>query len=213
MSPQGPSPQDQSLITLDLEGVLTPEIWMAVAEATGVDSFLRTTRDEPDYGLLMAGRLAELDKHEIPFSHLTKIVCDLEPLPGAVEFLDSLRAVSPVVILSDTFEELAAPLLAKLGQPLVLCHSMKVVDDRVVAADVRLAHAKQHAVKAFQSLNYTVTAAGDSFNDIEMLATADSGILFRPSELVKSRHPEFPTVTEFDDLLPLCLGDQAPTED
>ncbi len=207
------SSEVHSLITLDLEGVLTPEIWMAVAEATGVDTFLRTTRDEPDYELLMAGRLAALDKHEIPFSHLTKIVADLEPLPGAVEFLDTLRAAAPVVILSDTFEQLAGPLLAKLGQPLVLCHRMDVVDDRVVAANVRMAHAKQHAVRAYQSLDYTVTAAGDSFNDIEMLATADSGILFRPSELVRSRHPEFPTVTDFDDLLPLCLGDRAPTED
>lgn len=190
----------QPLITLDLEGVLTPEIWIAVAETTGVDAFLRTTRDEPDYGALMAGRLAALDQHNISFSQMSEVVRDLEPLPGAVEFLNELRAYAPVVILSDTYEQLAAPLLAKLGWPLTLCHRMDIAEDRVVGVEVRTLNAKRKAVEANQALGYHVTAAGDSFNDIEMLTTADHGALFRPSQLVIDTHPEFAVLTEFGDL-------------
>jgi len=195
----------QSLITLDLEGVLAPEIWIAVAEATGIGAFARTTRDEPDYGLLMAGRLAALDRHDITFSQMIEIVNELEPLPGAVEFLDNLRAEVPVVILSDTFEQLAAPLFAKLGHPLVLCHRLSIEDDRVTGSTVRMEGAKRHAVEAYRSLGYTITAAGDSFNDIEMLSAADRGFLFQPSELVAASHLEFAVVTELDDLLAVCL--------
>lgn len=191
----------QPLITLDLEGVLTPEIWIALAETTGIEAFLRTTRDEPDYGALMAGRLATLDQHGITFSQMTEVVAGLQPLPGAVEFLDELRTFAPVVILSDTYEQLAASLLAKLGHPLTLCHRMEIVDDRVIGVEVRTLHAKRKAVVAYQGLGYHVTAAGDSFNDIEMLTTADHGALFRPSQLVVDTHPEFTVLTEFDELL------------
>lgn len=196
----------QRLITLDLEGVLTPEIWIAVAESTGLDEFRRTTRDEPDYGLLMKGRLAALTDNDIAFSDLTTIVDQLVPLPGAIEFLDRLRATAPVVILSDTFEQLAAPLLAKLGDPLTLCHRLEIVDDRVAGAEVRLPHAKRCAVEAYRSLNYMVVAVGDSFNDIEMLVAADRGALFRPSQLVVDRHEELPVLSGFDELSGWCLA-------
>lgn len=190
----------QPLITLDLEGVLLPEIWIAVAESTGIDAFRRTTRDEPDYGVLMAGRLAALHEHNITFSQMSAVVADLEPLAGAFEFITELRAVAPVVILSDTYEQLVAPLLAKINNPLTLCHRMEIVDDRVVGVDVRTLHAKKKAVLAYQSLGYHVTAAGDSFNDIEMLTIADHGALFRPSQLVVDTHPEFVVLTDFDEL-------------
>lgn len=199
--------RQQRLITLDLEGVLTPEIWIAVAESTGLDEFRRTTRDEPDYGLLMKGRLAALSDNDIAFSELTDIVDQLVPLPGAIEFLDELRTAMSIVILSDTFEQLAAPLLAKLGYPLTLCHRLEIVDNRVAGVEVRLPNAKRCAVEAYRSLNYAVSAAGDSFNDIEMLVAADRGALFRPSQVVADRHPKLPVLAGFDELTSWCLDE------
>ena len=195
----------QHLVTLDLEGVLTPEIWIAIAEFTGCTEFSRTTREEPDYPKLMRTRLRALATNDITFTQLAKIVEQLDPLPGAQVFLAELRAVMPVVILSDTFEQLAAPLLAKLGHPLTLCHRLHVVEDQVVGAPLRTPNAKRRAVEAYQGLGYTVTAAGDSFNDIDMLTAADHPVLFRPSATVSARHPEMEPVDDFDDLLNRCL--------
>ena len=196
----------QHLITLDMEGVLTPEIWMAVAESTGCTEFTRTTRDEPDYEKLMQRRLKALAANDITFTQLNKIVDQLDPLPGAQSFLTELRATVPVVILTDSFEQLAAPLLAKLGQPLTLGHRLEIVEDRVVGAPLRLPDAKRRAVKAYQGLGYTVIAAGDSFNDIAMLTAADHSVLFRPSAMVVARHPEMRPVDSFDELLDRCLA-------
>ena len=193
-------------MTLDLEGVLAPEIWIATAEATGVDAFLRTTRDEPDYELLMKGRLQALADNDISFSQLIEIVETLEPLKGAVEFINRLQTVFPIVILSDTFEQLAAPMFAKLGSPLVLCHRLTIEDDRVTGAAVRRFNAKQHAVEAFHSLGYKVIGVGDSFNDLTMLRSADRAVLFRPSELVRSQNSDLRCTSDYAELFEMIVN-------
>ena len=155
-----------TLVTLDVEGVLLPEIWIAVAERTGIDELRRTTRDEPDYDVLMRGRLDLLDRHGLTMSVITETIAGLAPLPGAVEFLDALRARTQVVLLSDTFAEFARPLMAQLGWPTIFCHNLEVVDDRIVGYRLRIADQKRHAVLAFQALGYRVVAGGDSYNDV-----------------------------------------------
>lgn len=196
-TPEGPC---QTIVTLDLEGVLVPEIWIAVAERTGIDALTRTTRDEPDYDVLMRGRLDLLDQHGLTMTTIADVIDGLGPLPGAVEFLRGLRAVTQVVILSDTFEQFAAPLMRQLDQPTILCHRLVVADDRIVGYRLRQPDQKRRAVAAFRSLNYRVLAAGDSYNDLSMLAEADAGILFRAPETVKAQHPEHPAVDDYDEL-------------
>jgi phosphoserine/homoserine phosphotransferase len=193
----------QSLVTLDLEGVLTPEIWIAVAEKTGIPELRRTTRDEPDYDVLMRGRLALLERHGLRLSDLQAVIGTLQPLPGALEFLRTLRAEMPVVILSDTFEQFAQPLLRQLEWPTLLCHRLVVRDDRVVDYRLRLPEQKQRAVAAFKLLNYRVIAAGDSYNDTAMLTEAHVGILFRAPDHVRREFPRFPAVESYADLLAL----------
>jgi phosphoserine/homoserine phosphotransferase len=190
-----------TIVTLDLEGVLVPEIWIAVAERTGVGALRRTTRDEPDYDALMRGRLALLAANELTMSQIVDVIAALSPLPGAADFLERLRAITQVVILSDTFEQFADPLLGQLGRPTLLCHRLVVEDDRIVGYRLRMADHKRHAVRAFQSLNYRVVAAGDSYNDTAMLAEADAGFLFRAPANVRAEFPQFPTLDSFDDLL------------
>ncbi|HEV2391015.1 MAG TPA: bifunctional phosphoserine phosphatase/homoserine phosphotransferase ThrH [Verrucomicrobiae bacterium] len=193
----------QSIVTLDMEGVLTPEIWIAVAEKTGIPELRRTTRDEPDYDKLMRGRLAILDRHGLKLADIQRVIGQLEPLAGAKEFLDELRAMVQVIILSDTFEQFAAPLLRQLGWPALLCHRLVTENDRIVDYQLRVPEQKQRAVAAFKLLNYHVISAGDSFNDTTMLTEAHVGFLFRAPDNVKGQFPEFEAVETYSDLMRL----------
>jgi len=184
------------IICLDLEGVLIPEIWIGVAERTGIAELRLTTRDEPDYDVLMRRRLAVLDAHNLRMADIESVIAGLAPLPGAREFLDALRADYQVVILSDTYYEFAGPLMRQLGFPTLMCHELVVeADGRVSGYRLRQRDQKREAVRAFKSLNFRVVAAGDSYNDTAMLAEAHAGILFRPPPNVIAEFPQFP-VTE-----------------
>jgi phosphoserine/homoserine phosphotransferase len=193
----------QSIVTLDMEGVLTPEIWIAVAEKTGIPELRRTTRDEPDYDKLMRGRLAILDEHGLKLSDIQGVIGTLRPLPDAKEFLDELRSCVQVVILSDTFEQFAAPLLRQLNYPTMLCHRLVVEDDHIVNYQLRIREQKREAVAAFKRMNYNVIAGGDSFNDTAMLLEADTGILFHAPANVKEQFAQLPAVDEYPDLMVL----------
>lgn len=193
----------QAIVTLDMEGVLTPEIWIAVAEKTGIPELRRTTRDEPDYDKLMRGRLAILDRHGLKLSDIQAVIGSLAPLPGAREFLDELRALTQVLILSDTFEQFATPLLRQLGWPTLLCHRLVVENDRIVDYRLRINDQKQKTVAALKILNYFVISGGDSYNDTAMLKEADVGILFRAPENVRREFPQFPAVETYPALLRL----------
>jgi phosphoserine/homoserine phosphotransferase len=186
-----------------MEGVLTPEIWIAVAEKTGIAELRRTTRDEPDYDKLMQGRLAILDQHGLKLSDIQKVIGTLELLPGARTFMDALRSQVQVLILSDTFEQFAAPFMRQLGMPTLLCHTLIVENDKIVNYKLRLPDQKREAVAAFKKLNYRVIAAGDSFNDTSMLKEADAGFLFHAPDNIKAQFPEFKAVDEYDNLLAL----------
>jgi len=193
----------QSIVTLDMEGVLTPEIWIAVAEKTRIPELRRTTRDEPDYDKLMRGRLEILDKHGLKLSDIQEVIGTLRPLPGGKEFLDELRSLVQVIILSDTFEQFAAPLMKQLNWPTLLCHRLVVENDRIVDYKLRVPDQKKKAVAAFKLLNYHVVSAGDSFNDTAMLAEADIGFLIHAPENVKKQFPQFKPVESHADLLKL----------
>ncbi len=193
-------PPQQTLVTLDLEGVLVPEIWIAVAERTGIPELRRTTRDEPDYDLLMKSRLTLLDEHGLTMSLISDVIGTLEPLPGAREFLDRLRERTQVIILSDTFEQFAAPLMRQLGWPAILCHQLVVERDQIVSYALRMPDQKSRAVTAFRSLNYRVVAAGDSYNDATMLGSADAGIWFHAPETIAAEFPAYPSTNSYDEL-------------
>ncbi len=186
-----------------MEGVLTPEIWIAVAEKTGIKELRRTTRDEPDYDALMRGRLKVLDQHNLKLSDIQQVIGTLAPLEGAKAFLDELRALVQVIILSDTFEQFATPLLCQLGWPTLLCHRLVVENDRIVDYKLRVPEQKQRAVAAFKLLNYHVISGGDSFNDTAMLCEAHVGFLFRAPDNVKRRFPQFKAVEAYADLMKL----------
>ena len=186
-----------------MEGVLTPEIWIAVAERTGLPELRRTTRDEPDYDQLMRYRLEILDRHGITLSKIQEVISGLTPLPGAVEFLDALRGQVQFIILSDTFEQFAQPFLRQLGWPTLFCHRLVVENDRITGYQLRMPDQKRHSVQALQSLHYNVIAAGDSFNDTSMLCQADHGILFHAPENVVRQFPQFPAVNDYPALLRL----------
>jgi len=196
----------QSIVTLDMEGVLTPEIWIAVAERTGIPALRRTTRDEPDYDKLMLDRIAILDRHGITLTKIQDVIGGLAPLPGASEFLDELRRRVQVIILSDTFEQFAEPFMRQFGRPALFCHRLVVEDDRIAGYQLRMADQKRRAVAALQSLNYNVVAAGDSFNDTTMLAQADHGFLFHAPENIVRQFPQFPAVDDYSELLQLILA-------
>jgi len=196
----------QSIVTLDMEGVLTPEIWIAVAEKTRIPELRRTTRDEPDYDQLMRGRLALLDQHGIKLPDIQQVIGLLQPLAGAREFLDELRTLVQVVILSDTFEQFAAPLLRQLNYPTLLCHRLVVEQDRIVDYRLRIRDQKREAVAAFRRMNYHVISAGDSYNDTAMLKEANVGFLIHAPENVKREFPQFPAVESHADLLNLIKG-------
>lgn len=191
----------QAIITLDMEGVLVPEIWIAVAEKTGIPELRRTTRDEPDYDKLMRGRLEILDRHGLRLSDIQEVIGTLRPLPGGREFLDELRTLSQVIILSDTFEQFAQPLMRQLNWPTLLCHRLIVENDRIVNYEIRTTEQKQKAVAALRQMNYRVIAAGDSFNDTTMLGEADKGFLFHAPQNVIERFPQFTAFDTYGQLL------------
>lgn len=197
----------QRIFTLDLEGVLAPEIWIAVADSTGIDDLLVTTRDIAVYEDLMAHRLGVLAEHGLTLPDLLKVVETLEPLDGAVEFLQRVEAQAPVVMLSDTFEQLAAPLLAKLGHPTTLCHRLRLDGDTITGIALRGSTSKREAVWAFQKLGYRVSAAGDSHNDVEMLEAADRGSLYCPPPVVIERCPHLPVATDLTALADWLLAE------
>jgi len=191
----------QTIVTLDLEGVLVPEIWIAVAERTGIDALRRTTRDEPDYDVLMRYRLDLLQEHGLTLALIQEVIGTLEPLPGALDFLNELRTLTQVVILSDTFGEFAQPLMRQLGWPVILCHQLIVQVGQITDYKLRQPNQKQRSVEAFQSLQYKVIAAGDSFNDTTMLGQAEAGFLFHAPETIRAQFPQFPAFDEYPDLL------------
>ncbi len=193
--------QRQTIVTLDVEGVLIPEIWIAVAERSGIDGLRRTTRDEPDYDVLMRYRLDLLAEHGLTMSAIEDVIATLSPLDGAKPFLDELRAETQVVLLSDTFEQFARPLMAQLGWPTVFCHQLLVDGDRIADYQLRQPNQKQCAVEAFHSLNYRVIAAGDSYNDTTMLAAADAGFLFRAPPNVIAEFPQYRAFEDYAELL------------
>ena len=189
------------IVCLDLEGVLIPEIWIGVAEKTGIAELRATTRDIPDYDVLMKQRLRILDEHEIRLPVIQEVIDSLGPLDGARDFLDWLRAHFQVVILSDTFYEFAEPLMRQLGWPTLLCHRLEIDDTKRIANyRLRMKDHKRQAVKAFKALNFTVIAAGDSYNDTTMLGEADTGILFRAPDNVVAEFPQFQLTTTYDAL-------------
>ena len=186
---------------LDLEGVLIPEIWIAFAEKTGIEGFNRTTRDEPNYDVLMNYRLSLLREHNLGINEIQAVIATLEPLQGAVEFVDWLRERFQVVILSDTFYEFASPLMKPLGYPTLLCHQLECADDgTVLNYQLRQANPKRQSIVALKSLYYRTIAAGDSYNDTTMLMEADAGILFQAPDNVVNEFPQFPSVHTYEDL-------------
>jgi phosphoserine/homoserine phosphotransferase len=191
----------QSIVTLDMEGVLTPEIWIAVAERTGIPELRRTTREEPDYDKLMNYRIGIMDRHGITLSRIQEVIGGLEPLPGALDFLAELRRRTQLIILSDTFEQFAHPLMRRMEWPTLFCHRLVVENDRITGYRLRLPDQKRRAVEALQALNYRVIAAGDSYNDTTMLGQADHGFLFHAPENVVREFPRFPALESYDDLL------------
>ncbi|MFZ2642883.1 MAG: bifunctional phosphoserine phosphatase/homoserine phosphotransferase ThrH [Verrucomicrobiia bacterium] len=193
----------QSIVTLDMEGVLTPEIWIAVAEKTGIPELRRTTRDEPDYDKLMRGRLAILDRHGLKLSDIQAVIGTLRPLEGALEFLRELRSQTQVLILSDTFEQFAQPLMRQLEWPTLFCHRLVVENDRIVNYALRIPEQKQRTVAALKLLNYNVISVGDSFNDTLMLIEAHTGFLFHAPANVKKQFPQFKAVEAYGELLKL----------
>ena len=189
-----------NVLCLDLEGVLIPEIWQAVAAGAGIDALNKTTRDIPDYNQLMQFRLQVMERHGLSLSAIWQAIDGMEPLPGAGEFLDWARQRHQVAVVSDTFHEFAAPLMAKLGWPMLLCHHLDVEDGRIAGYRLRQPDPKRCAVKAFKSLNMRVLAAGDSFNDLPMLEEADAGFFFRAPQKVRARFPQYPVAQSYEAL-------------
>ena len=190
------------LTCLDMEGVLVPEIWIAFAGASGIPELKRTTRDEPDYNKLMEYRLGILRQHKLGLKEIQAVIATIDPLPGAKEFLDELRAETQVIILSDTFEQFAQPLMRKLGWPTLFCNSLEVAPDGAITGfHMRCPQSKLTTVKALQSIGFTTIAAGDSFNDLGMIQASKAGFLFKSTDAIKAAHPELPAYERFDDLL------------
>lgn len=201
------------VVCLDLEGVLVPEVWINVAERTGIPELRRTTRDEPDYDKLMRFRLELLDRHNLRLPQITEVIDGLEPLDGALEFLDWLRERFQVVILSDTYYDFARPLMRKLRYPTLFCHNLVVAPDgRIEDYRLRMRDQKQASVIALRAVHFPVIAAGDSYNDTTMLAAADEGILFRPPDNVVAEFPQYPVTRSYDELRAAVLAAQGRLE-
>ena len=188
------------ILCLDLEGVLIPEIWQAVAARTQIEELTATTRDIPDYDELMQLRLGVLKAHDLRLSLIQDVIAGLDPLPGAVDFLAWARSRFQIAIISDTFYQFAMPFMAKLAWPMLLCHHLEVADDRIVGYNIRQPDPKRCSVKAFKSLNYRVLAAGDSYNDLSMLEEADAGFFFLAPENVLTEYPQYPHAGDYAEL-------------
>ena len=191
-----------NIVCLDMEGVLVPEIWIAFSEASGIPELRRTTRDEPDYNKLMNFRLGILKEHNLGPKEIQATIAKIDPLPGAKDFLDELRATTQVLILSDTFEQFAKPLMEKLNWPTIFCNTLEVADSgEITGYKMRCEKSKLTTVKALQSIGYETIAAGDSFNDLGMIQASKAGFLFKSTEQIKKDYPELPAYEEFSDLL------------
>ena len=191
-----------NIVCLDMEGVLVPEIWIAFAEASGIPELKRTTRDEPDYDKLMRWRLGILKEHGLGLKEIQETIAKIEPLPGAKKFLDELRSITQVIILSDTFEEFAKPLMEKLGWPSIFCNSLEVAENgEITGFKMRCEQSKLTTVKALQSIGYDTICSGDSYNDLGMILNSKAGFLFKSTDKIKADYPELPAYEEFDDLL------------
>ena len=191
-----------NVVCLDMEGVLVPEIWIAFAEASGIPELKRTTRDEPDYDKLMRWRLDILKEHGLGIREIQDTIAKIDPLPGAKEFLDALRRETQVIILSDTFEQFAKPLMEKLGWPTIFCNTLEVADSgEITGFRMRCPRSKLTTVRGLQSIGYDTIAAGDSFNDLGMIQASKAGFLFKSTDAIKADHPEVPAYEEFGDLL------------
>lgn len=190
-----------NIVCFDMESVLTPEIWIAFSEVSGIPELRRTTRDEPDYDKLMRWRIEILKQHKLGISEVQSVISKIDPLPGAKDFLDKLRKEVQCVILSDTFEEFAGPLLEKLGMPPILCNSLEISDNGfILSHKMRISHSKLSAVKAFQSINYDTIAVGDSYNDLEMLNASKVGFLFNSTKELITANPHLSAVNSYDEL-------------
>ena len=197
-----------NIVCLDMEGVLVPEIWIAFSEESGIPELRRTTRDEPDYDKLMRWRLGILKEHGLGLKEIQAVIAKIDPLPGAKEFLDRLRAETQVVILSDTFEQFAKPLMEKLGWPTLFCNTLEVGESgEITGFQMRCAQSKLTTVRALQSMGYDTIAAGDSFNDLAMIQASRAGFLFKSTEAIKAAHPELPAFEEFGELLAAIEGE------
>ncbi len=191
-----------NVVCLDMEGVLVPEIWIAFAEASGIPELKRTTRDEPDYDKLMKYRLAILKEHGLGLKEIQETIAKIDPIPGAKEFLDALREETQVIILSDTFEQFAKPLMKKLGWPTIFCNTLEVAENgEITGFKMRCEKSKYTTVKALQSCGFETIASGDSFNDLGMIQASKAGFLFKSTEKIKLDYPEIPAYEEFDELL------------
>lgn len=195
------------IVCLDLEGVLVPEIWIAFSEATGIPELKRTTRDEPDYDKLMNWRIGILKEHGLGLKEIQKTIAAIEPLPGAKEFLDELRSLTQVIIISDTFTQFASPLMRKLGWPTLFCNSLETASDgEVTGYKMRTENSKLATVRALQSVGFQTIAAGDSYNDLGMIKAGKAGFLFRSTEQIKKDNPDIPAYEEFGELLGAIKG-------
>ena len=195
------------IVCLDLEGVLVPEIWIAFAKETGIKALERTTRDEPDYAKLMNGRLKILEEHGLGLKQIQETISRIEPLDGAREFLDSLREMTQVLILSDTFTQFAAPLMKKLGWPTIFCNTLEVAPDGMISGyKMRIRDSKLTTVRALQSIGYETIACGDSFNDLAMIEAGKKGFLFRTTPQIRKDYPHLQAFEEYDDLLCAIRG-------
>lgn len=196
-----------NIVCLDMEGVLVPEIWIAFSEVTGIPELRKTTRDEPDYNKLMEYRINILKENGLGLKEIQETIAKIDPLPGAKEFLDQLREITQVLILSDTFEQFATPLMRKLGWPTIMCNSLEVGEDGTILKHImRVEKSKLSTVKALQSIGYETIAAGDSFNDLAMIQASKAGFLFRSTEQIKKDYPQYPAFEKFDDLLEAIKG-------
>ena len=193
---------DMNIVCLDLEGVLVPEIWIAFAEASGIPELKRTTRDEPDYNKLMKWRLGILKEHGLGLKEIQETIAKIDPMPGAKEFLDELRSMTQVIIISDTFTQFAGPLMKKLGWPTIFCNSLEVAEDgEITGFKMRIENSKLTTVKALQSIGYQTIASGDSHNDLGMIKASKAGFLFRSTEQIKKDHPELLAYETYEELL------------
>ena len=193
---------DMNIVCLDLEGVLVPEIWIAFAEASGIPELKRTTRDEPDYDKLMKCRLGILKEHGLGLKEIQETIAKIDPIPGAKEFLDELRSITQVIIISDTFSQFAGPLMKKLGYPTIFCNSLEVADNgEITGFKMRVENSKYTTVKALQSIGFQTIASGDSHNDLGMIQASKAGFLFKSTEQIKKAHPELPAHETYDELM------------